>query len=60
MQNPRYREPDIEDSEYDEEWYDANGRPTPGGLYDAGGHLNGERAADAADWLLDQMRDRGI
>ena len=60
MQNPRYREPDFEDSQFDEDWYDVNGNPDPNGLYDAGGHMSGERAAERADWILDQMKDRDI
>lgn len=57
MQNPKYREPE-EDFDEDEDWYDANSNPTPGGMYDAGGHLDGERAAERADWLRDYQRDQ--
>ncbi len=60
MQNPRYRQPDFEDSEYDEDWYDANGNIDPSGIYDVGGHMDGERAASRGEWILDQIRDRGI
>ena len=37
----------------DNDFYDADGNSTPGGLYDAGGHLNGERFAEYADWIRD-------
>jgi len=52
MPNPRYAKIDNDEIDEDtEDWYDANGNPTPGGLYDAGGHMDGERAADRADYL---------
>jgi hypothetical protein len=60
MPHPKYREPDFEDSEYEDDWYDRHGNPDPNGAYDAGGHMDGERAAAAADWIRDQMRDRDI
>ena len=60
MQHPRYREQPEEDFDDEDDWYDAHGNPTPGGLFDAGGHMNGERAAERADWIRDQMKDRGI
>jgi len=41
------------DAEVDNDFYDADGNSTPGGLYDAGGHLNGERFAEYADWIRD-------
>ena len=50
---------ELED-EFDEDYYDARGNPTPGGFYDAGGHLIGERLAEYADYLRDMERDRDI
>jgi hypothetical protein len=49
----------VDDTEGDEEYYDSHGRPSPGGLYDAGGHIIAERFADYADYLYDQMKDMG-
>ncbi len=46
------------EAEADEDYYDAAGNSTPGGLYDAGGHLIGERFAEYADWARDSARDR--
>ena len=61
MGNPRYANIDNDDIDEDtEDWYDANGNPTPGGLYDAGGHMDGERYACYMDDLRDQIRDREI
>lgn len=58
--NPKFKElPDIEDDDdfgYDD-YYDSQGNVSPGGLYDAGGHLIGDRWADYADDLRDRMRD---
>jgi hypothetical protein len=52
-------EPEILENElFDEDYYDARGNVSPGGCYDAGGHLIAERWADMADWLYDQERDR--
>jgi hypothetical protein len=45
------------DAETDDDYYDAAGNSTPGGLYDAGGHLIGERFADYADYINDQRKD---
>jgi hypothetical protein len=58
MPNPRYANIDNDIDDEDEDWYDANGNPTPGGCYDAGGHINGERYASYMDDLRDQIRDR--
>ena len=41
-----------------EEYYDSNGNVSPGGIYDAGGHLNAERMADHADYIRDQLKYR--
>lgn len=50
---------EIEDEVYeDDDFYDSRGNCSPGGLYDAGGHLIHDRWADYADDLRDQMRDR--
>ena len=48
------------DIDFDDDWYDEDGKPTPNGIYDAGGHMDGERAADRADWVRDMMRDMDV
>jgi hypothetical protein len=37
-------------------WYDDRGKITESGLYDAGGHMNAERAADWADDIRDRRK----
>ena len=46
------------ESENDDDFYDADGNSTPGGLFDAGGHPNAGRFADYADWLRDELKYR--
>lgn len=46
------------ETEMDDDFYDASGNSTPGGLFDAGGHPIPERFADYADWLRDDMKYR--
>lgn len=46
------------ESENDDDFYDAAGNSSPGGLFDAGGHPNAERFADYADWLRDDAKYR--
>jgi hypothetical protein len=43
--------------EDEEEWYDANGRLSPVGCYDAGGHYHAEREADM-DAGYDEYKER--
>jgi len=45
------------DSEEDEEWYNANGRPDEYGCYDAGGHYHAEREPDM-DAGYDEYKER--
>lgn len=40
----------------EETFYDSLGNESPGGIYDAGGHLNAERMAEWADVLRDQRK----
>jgi hypothetical protein len=49
-----------EDDDYEDEYYDSRGNVTPGGLYDAGGHLITERYMEYADYIRDRMRDEGM
>lgn len=42
----------------EDDYYDADGNSTPGGLFDAGGHPIPERFADYADWLRDDLKYR--
>lgn len=38
--NPKFKEPEVDQDDDDyEEHYNAKGRPCPGGMYDASGHL---------------------
>lgn len=47
------------DEDFDEEdYYDAEGNVSSGGLYDAGGHPIPERWADYGDYLMEQEKDR--
>jgi len=46
---------DFEDGD---DYYDGRGNVSPGGLYDAGGHLIGERWADYADAMSDRIKYR--
>jgi len=52
----------LDEAEQGEEetWYDADGNESPGGFYDAGGHVNAERMAEWADDYRDRMRDRDL
>lgn len=43
----------------DGDFYDGEGNSTPGGLDDAGGHLNAERLADYIDQVHDEYKYRG-
>ena len=44
----------------DEDYYDAKGNCSPGGLYDVGGHAIPERWADYADDLMEREKDRRL
>lgn len=56
--NTRYKElPEFEEEFDEDDFYDADGNHSPGGLYDAGGHIVGDRWADYADDLRDRIRD---
>jgi len=56
--NPKFKEPpEIDEDDGYDDFYDANGNCSPGGLYDAGGHIIADRWADYADDLRDRMRD---
>lgn len=57
--NPKYKElPEFdEDDIYQDDYYDSRGNLSPSGLYDAGGHLVGDRWRDYADDLRDRLRD---
>lgn len=56
---------DLEDIDDDEDeffedgddYYDADGSCSIGGLYDAGGHVISERLFEYADDLRDRLRD---
>ena len=60
--NPKFKEISEfdNDDDYEEDFYDAQGNLSPNGMYDAGGHLIGDRWADYADDLRDRMRDEGL
>lgn len=47
-----------EDLPEEDDYYDAEGNESPGGLFDAGGHPIAERFADYADWLRDDAKYR--
>ena len=51
---------ELADFEEGDDYYDDEGRCSPGGLYDAGGHIIAERLFDYADDLRDRLRDEGI
>lgn len=44
--------------EDEEDFYDEDGNQTPGGMFDAGGHLNGERYSEWADDIRDRRRGK--
>jgi hypothetical protein len=44
----------------DDDFYDAEGNSTPGGLYDAGGHPIAERFADYIDQINDEFKYRDL
>ena len=46
-----------EEDDFDDEFFDHDGRVSKSGLYDAGGHPVSERFADLGDYLHDQERD---
>lgn len=48
------------DEGHDEDYYDANGNYSAGGLYDVGGHPIPERWADYADHLMECEKDRRL
>jgi len=52
--------PILEEDNFEEDYYDSKGRCTPGGMYDAGGHLITDRYIDYMDYLYDKMRDEGM
>jgi hypothetical protein len=58
--------PELDDDDFDTEYedgddyYDGDGRSTPGGMFDVGGHLISERYADYADTIRDRIRDEGF
>ena len=47
-------------AEEEETWYDNAGNESAVGLYDAGGHLNGERLAEWTDDYRDRMHDCNV
>lgn len=49
---------DAAQAEEEKVWYDAAGNVSPGGMYDAGGHMNAERMAEWADDVHDRKRSR--
>jgi len=50
--------PYIDDEfENKDDYYDSQGNLSPGGMYDAGGHIIGERWAEYIDDLRDRTRD---
>jgi len=52
---------DINDEDgRDDDFYDAAGNCSSGGLYDAGGHPIPERWADYADHLVEREKDRRL
>jgi len=59
MNNRRFEEvPILDEDDYEDDYYDQYGNASPGGLYDAGGHLVAERWAEFADDLRDSIRER--
>lgn len=44
--------------EVEDEFYNADGALNPGGVFDAGGHVIGERYLDRADYIRDILKDR--
>lgn len=45
------------DDDYDiDDSYDSRGAVTPGGLYDAGGHVIPDRWADLCDFMHDRIK----
>lgn len=55
--NIQSQEAEDEDVDWDDS-YDQYGRPTPGGLYDAGGHVIAEKWAAYADFAMDERKYR--
>jgi hypothetical protein len=47
----------LSDDDFNTDYYDDLGNTSPGGIYDAGGHIIGERFADFADFHHDRIKD---
>lgn len=53
---PEFEDSDFVDTDFVDDFYDYDGNVSAGGLYDAGGHIIGERWADYADDIRDRMK----